>query len=147
MAPPAQVCDPGAAGPTALFVGSLGFPPKIEAVDIPLDELIPRVRQLSPEARLLVVGRRPSVRMRRLLVAQPWIEFREDVPTMAEAYADARCVLMPFRSGSGTKLKLYEAMSFGLPVVSTPKGAAGVDLVPGEGVIVSKDIESMATAT
>jgi glycosyltransferase involved in cell wall biosynthesis len=146
MLPPDTAFDPSLAGPVALFVGSLDFPPNIEAIDILVEELMPRVVALSPQARLLVVGRRPSARMRQQLAGPSWVEFLEDAPTMADAYARARCVLMPFRSGSGTKLKLYEAMAFGLPVVATPKGVAGVDLVDGQEVLVAEDLDALAAA-
>jgi glycosyltransferase involved in cell wall biosynthesis len=146
MLPPDTALDPSLAGPVALFVGSLDFPPNIEAIDILVEELMPRVVALCPQARLLVVGRRPSARMRQQLASRPWVEFLEDAPTMADAYARARCVLMPFRSGSGTKLKLYEAMAFGLPVVATSKGVAGVDLVDGQEVLVSDDLDALAVA-
>jgi glycosyltransferase involved in cell wall biosynthesis len=45
---------------------------------------------------------------------------------------------MPFTAGSGTKLKLYEAMAFGVPVVATPRGVAGVDVAPGSDVLVAE---------
>jgi glycosyltransferase involved in cell wall biosynthesis len=144
MSAPAAACDPGAAGPVALFVGTLDFPPNIEAIELLVTQVMPRLRRTAPQARLLVVGRRPSARLRSLLGSQPWMDFWEDAPSMADAYARARCVLMPFTSGSGTKLKVYEAMAFGMPVVATSRGVRGVDVDPGVDVLVAEDADGLA---
>ncbi|CAN5632299.1 glycosyltransferase [soil metagenome] len=144
MTAPAKASDPASADPTALFVGTLDFPPNVEAVDAIIDEVMPRVLAEVEQARLLVVGRSPSPATRRRLGEHRWIEFREDVPSIADAYADARCVLMPFSSGSGTKLKLYEALAFGMPVVATPRGVAGVDVRPDVDVLVRSDWDGFA---
>ena len=54
---------------------------------------------------------------------------------------------MPFTSGSGTKLKVYEAMAFGLPVVATARGVRGVDIVTGVDVLVAEDSAALADHT
>ncbi len=146
MEPPDLPADPVAAGPVMLFVGSLDFPPNIEAISALIHEIVPRVRERRPDASLLVIGRRPSASMRAQLESVPWVEFLENAPSVDDAYRRARLVLMPFRSGSGTKLKLYEAMAFGMPVVATPKGIAGVDVRPDVEVLVRDDAAGIAAA-
>ena len=146
MEPPDVPADPVAAGAVMLFVGSLDFPPNIEAISALIHEIVPRVRERRPDASLLVIGRRPSATMRAQLDSVPWVEFLENAPSVDDAYRRARLVLMPFRSGSGTKLKLYEAMAFGMPVVATPKGIAGVDVRPDAEVLVRDDAAGIAAA-
>lgn len=146
MAAPARVASPADAGPTALLVGTLDFPPNIEAVELMVTEVMPRLRARCPDATLLVVGRRPTARVRELAASAEWAELWEDAPDIADAYDRARCVVMPFRSGSGTKLKLYEALGTGMPVVATPKGAAGVDVTPGSDILVAEDVPAFVDA-
>ena len=143
VAPPSPV-DPVSAGPVMLFIGSLDFPPNTEAIGALLDEVGPLVLEQNPDARLLVVGRRPTKAMRQAFAARSWVEFLEDAPSVEDAYRRARCVVMPFKSGSGTKLKLYEALAFGLPVVTTPRGILGVDVRVGEDLLVADDARGIA---
>jgi glycosyltransferase involved in cell wall biosynthesis len=139
MAPSSRLARPSEAGAAVLFVGTLDFPPNVEAIGDLVREVMPRVVAEVPSATLLVAGRHPSQEMRALLRSQPWIEFVEDAPDIGELYLRARCAALPFRSGSGTKLKLYEALSFALPVVATPMAIAGVDVVPGTDLLVGAD--------
>jgi glycosyltransferase involved in cell wall biosynthesis len=146
MAPSSRLARPCETGPTVLFVGTLDFPPNVEAISDLVREVMPRVVAEVPSATLLVAGRHPSQDMRTLLRSQPWIEFVEAPPDIGELYMRARCAALPFRSGSGTKLKLYEALSFGLPVVATPKAIAGVDVVPGTDLLVGTDAAEMTAS-
>ena len=48
---------------------------------------------------------------------------------------------MPLRSGGGTRLKILEAMAMGRPVISTALGAEGLDIVPGENILLAETAE------
>lgn len=146
MTPPSATVTPARADPIVLFVGTLDFPPNVEAIEGLVDEVMPRVVSAVPSAKLLVAGRHPSRGMRTLLSSQPWIEFVENAPDIAQMYKRARCAVMFFRSGSGTKLKLYESLAHGLPVVATSKAIAGVDVVPDEDLLVANELGDFADA-
>lgn len=137
---------PGEAPPTALFVGTLDFTPNVQALDWLFDEIVPGLRTRVPESRILVVGRRPLERHRRLLETTTGVEFWEDAPDIAAAYATARCVLMPFQTASGTKLKAYEALAHGVPLVTTPQGIHGVDVRPETDVLVADGADDLVLA-
>ena len=53
---------------------------------------------------------------------------------MSEFYKSAKIAVVPINKGSGTRLKILEAMSFALPVVSTSKGAEGIDYTNDENI-------------
>jgi len=53
---------------------------------------------------------------------------------------------VPLRSGGGTRLKVLEGLSFGVPTISTSIGAEGLDLVPGEHLLIGDDPRSFADA-
>ena len=61
------------------------------------------------------------------LAKRPGVVIEGFVPDLADVYATAELVVAPIFSGSGTKVKVLEALSHGLPVVTTPEGIAGLD--------------------
>lgn len=135
---PAKTVHPSRARATVLFVGTLNFPPNVTAIHALVHDVMPAVRREVPDARLLVAGRLPSADLRRLLGSETWIDLMENVPDIAEAYGRARCTVLPFGPGAGTKLKVFEALAFGLPVVATPPAVAGVEVTPGTEVLLGE---------
>ena len=130
---PSSVPDPGiarefVADPTVLFVGTLDFPPNVEAVTELINGVMPRVRDHVPDALLRVVGRKPTAAVRSLLAGASWVDFAEDAPNVDVHYRQARCVILPIRSGGGSRLKVYEALAHGVPVVGTDRAFAGIPL-------------------
>ncbi len=59
-------------------------------------------------------------------------------------YAAASAVVVPLRSGGGTRLKVLEAMRFGRAIVTTPEGIAGLDARAGEHVLVGDSADALA---
>ena len=57
------------------------------------------------------------------------------VPDVRPYYHDALAAIVPLRTGGGTRLKILEAMAAGVPVVSTPLGAEGLPVTPGENIL------------
>ena len=55
-------------------------------------------------------------------------------------------MIVPLRSGGGTRLKILEGLSFGVPTVSTSIGAEGLDLVPGEHLLIADEPRTFADA-
>jgi glycosyltransferase involved in cell wall biosynthesis len=146
VALPAVRTDPAGTGAVALFVGTLDYPPNVQALEELAARLWPAVSARVPEARLVVAGRRPSSRLRQLLEATPGVELLEDLPSLDPAYARARCAVLPLRSGSGTRLKAYEALAHGVPVVGTPLALTGLGLTPGLDCLRADTQEEMVAA-
>lgn len=142
---PGNVSSPGGAAPIVMFVGSLDFPPNVDALNELVTQIMPIVRRSCVAARLLVVGHHPSRRLRDLLASERWIEFREDLSDLTEAYLHARVTVLPLRTGSGTRVKVYEALSFGLPIVATPKAVSGL-AGAGDVALVESDESDLAEA-
>jgi glycosyltransferase involved in cell wall biosynthesis len=146
VSPVATAADPAAAPPTVLFVGTLHYPPNVAAVTELVETVMPRVHSRVPDARLLVVGRGPVPRVRELLAAAPWASLEADLPTLDPAYQSARCVAVPMRLGSGTNIKIFEAMAHGVPVVATPKAVEGIPVEAGSELLVERDPAAFADA-
>jgi len=59
---------------------------------------------------------------------------------------ESKVSIVPLRIGGGTRLKIYEAMAAGTPVVSTTIGAEGLDIAPGENILIADEPEAFAEA-
>jgi glycosyltransferase involved in cell wall biosynthesis len=111
--------------PTVLFTGKMDFRPNVDAVRWFADAIWPRIQAEVPEAHFLVVGQSPHPQLDRLrknpsLTLTGWVEDPRPYITRATVY------VAPLRMGSGTRLKLLEAMALKKAIVSTRLGAEGL---------------------
>ena len=114
--------------PRALLLADYTYEPNRTAARLLVDEVMPHVWRALPDAELLLAGRGlPSS-----FATDPRVSVLGFVEDLRDTYAAARCVVVPLLQGGGSPLKLVEALAYGVPVVATPKAAAGLDLVPGE---------------
>lgn len=104
-----------------LFAGTLTWAPNVEGLDWFLRYVLPDLRIAEP---LQVVGGDPLPEWRQLPAAGK-IEFLGRVPSVEPLYAQAGVLIAPVFSGSGIKLKIVNALSRGLPVVTTTCGIEG----------------------
>ena len=110
-----------------LFIGSMGYQPNVDAVRWWAREVWPGTG-LPP---LTVLGQGAGQALHDLHGA-PAVRLVGEVADVAPWLARARVVAIPITSGSGTRLKVVEALAHGRPVVSTTKGAEGIGLTSGE---------------
>jgi glycosyltransferase involved in cell wall biosynthesis len=133
--------------PTLVFSGTLDFRPNVDAVTWFVREVLPRVRARRPDARLLVVGKRPARALRRL-ADEGALLLTGEVSDVRPYLAGAAVYVVPMRIGGGVRLKLLEALALELPVVSTSMGAEGLaGLRAGEHCLMSDDAAGFAETT
>lgn len=130
-------------GPQVLFVGRLDYLPNREAVEWFVVEVLPIIRRARPDVRVRVVG--PGAVHLDPAVAE-CVDAVGAVSEVAEHYEWSRICVAPLFTGSGTRVKILEAMSFGRPVVATRLGAEGIDARPGVDLLVADDARSFAAA-
>ena len=111
--------------PTILFVGSMDHHANIDAVAWFSRAVWPEIARTHPDLHFTIVGRKPAPEVRDL--ASDRIHVTGTVEDVRPFYASAVAAVVPIRSGSGTRLKILEAMAAGLPVVSTRLGAEGIE--------------------
>jgi glycosyltransferase involved in cell wall biosynthesis len=124
-----------------LFVADFSYPPNRRGLTYLLDEVMPLVWDRLPEARLLVVGRGLEQPLEEARVQA--LGFVEDLEPV---YAQASCVVVPLLEGGGSPLKFIEAMAHGLPVIATPRAAAGLQVVADKHFRQAESAESFAQA-
>lgn len=130
----------GAGSSTILFAGSLAYEPNVESARTLVHDVLPPLRRRHPEARLHLVGRRPSPAV--LALAGDHVEVLGDVPDMAPHYAGAALAAFPGDLGTGMRNCVFEALRHGCPVVASAHSARGVP--PGPHVVVADEPEAMA---
>lgn len=113
-----------------VFSGAMDYGPNEHAVFHFLAEILPAIRARLPEVRFLIVGRDPSQRV-LALARDPAIIVTGEVPDVRPLLARATVVVVPMRLGSGTRIKILEALAMARPVVSTSVGVEGLPLVAG----------------
>lgn len=121
-----------------LFAGTLCYEPNEQGVLWFYEHVWPLVKQGCAGVRWRLVGRAPTARV-RALAADPSIDLIADAPSMAPHLDDVHVGICPLFAGSGTRLKLLEAFSAGIPTVTTDIGAEGLEVVHGFHVLISND--------
>ncbi len=116
---------------TMLFLGSFRHTPNQEALDWFAFKVLPRVLERCPKARLVIVGAEAPPR-HSLPDLPDNIELRGFVEEVREPLGRYAVFVCPILSGSGMRVKLLEAFSAGIPVVSTRVGAEGLTTKDGE---------------
>jgi glycosyltransferase involved in cell wall biosynthesis len=128
---------PGAGPPLVMFTGTMSYAPNIDAVRWFVREMWPAILDQIPEARFRIVGRNPAPAVQALASAS--VEVTGRVESTGDELRRAWVVVVPLRAGSGTRLKIFEAMAIGRPVVSTALGAAGLDVHPDTDIVFAED--------
>lgn len=125
--------------PVLLFLGTLSWPPNDEGLARFVRDVVPRLLERVPNARLIVAGSGASDRLVRLVHASRGVGFAGPVEDDEPLYRRARCFVDVGVGGSGTKVKVLNALARGLPVVTGSDGAAGLEAVSGEHLLVADE--------
>ena len=129
---------------TVVFTGSINYRPNTDAVAYFIKEVMPQLLRLKPSAKFVVVGQGAPDSLLRMADAN--VEFTGAVPDVRPYVARAAVVIAPLRVGSGTRLKILEALAMGKPVVTTTIGCEGLSVVDGEHLVVADDPQPFAEA-
>jgi glycosyltransferase involved in cell wall biosynthesis len=130
--------------PVVAFVGTFRFFGNVAAARWLISEVMPLVRRVVPRAEALIIGEEPPD---DLAGSAGWVRVEGWAPSLPSALRGAAVMAAPLWTGSGTKLKILEAMAMGLPVVTTRLGLEGLSLNAGSDVLVADDVRSFADAT
>jgi glycosyltransferase involved in cell wall biosynthesis len=128
-----------------IFVGSMDYHANIDAALYFANDIWPLIRRSRPDLEFLVVGSRPTPEV-LALGNLPGISVTGTVEDVRPFYRYAASVIVPARIGSGTRLKALEAMAAGVPVVSTTLGVEGLNVTPGQNVLLADSPADFAAA-
>lgn len=129
-----------------LSMATMMWPPNVDGVLWFAREIYPLVRRAVPAAHFFVVGQRPVAEVCALPEGDPSIEVTGYVPATEPYIARSACLVVPLRSGGGMRVKILEALARGIPIVSTTIGYEGIDVTPGEHLLVADTPAAFANA-
>lgn len=125
-----------------VFVGNMEYLPNQKAANIVISSIAPKVLDSISNVKFLMVGRAPQ-KLRANSVSSN-VVFTGPVENVVEFLATSDVGIAPLIHGSGTRLKILEYFSCGLPVVSTSIGAEGLDVVDRVNIIIEDDMDKFA---
>ena len=125
-----------------VFTGNMSYPPNVNAVDYLANEILPLVWKTLPDVKLYIAGATPDPKVKKAasdrIIVSGWLD---DIRT---AYAQSRVFIAPMRIGTGLQNKLLEAMSMGLPAITSPLANASLGAKPDEEILVGSNANELA---
>jgi glycosyltransferase involved in cell wall biosynthesis len=127
-----------------IFVGNFKYMANIDAMQFFIEMIFPLIKKDHPAAKLSIVGNDPFGRAKRFKNAD--VRVTGYVDDTGYYLSQSQVFVAPLRIGSGTKLKILEAMATGLPVVGTSIAFEGIDVKNGEDVLIADGPERFASS-
>ena len=130
---------------TVIFTGKMSYHANIAAALDLAAQVMPRVWQQQPQAKLVIAGKDPSPEL-LALTTDSRITVTGTVPDLRPYLAQATVAVTPIRYGAGIQNKVLEAMAMGTAVVSTPQATSALQVQPGRDLLVGDTPETIAHA-
>lgn len=111
------------------YAGTLSWEPNRDGLEWLLTEVWPQVSKQAPDAELTICGKGANSALTELMHATQGVTYKGFVPDLNAEMEQCRLAIVPLRMGSGMKIKTFDALYRGLPLVTTSVGAEGIDLV------------------
>lgn len=131
-------------GQRLVYFGRLDYFPNADAISYFAREILPLIRREVDTAELHVVGPGAGEELYALARTTPGVRILGVVPDLRPVIGSAAAVVVPLRSGGGTRLKILEALALGRPVISTTLGAEGLALEPGREIFIEDEPAAFA---
>jgi len=132
--------------PSVIYTGNFDYQPNYDAAVRLALEVLPQIRAKVPDTELLIVGRNASRLAAQLPADCPWLRLISDPEDMHPFLDQAWITVIPLRAGSGTRLKILEAMAMEVAIVCTSIGAEGLGAEDGDVLLIRDCSASQADA-
>jgi sugar transferase (PEP-CTERM/EpsH1 system associated) len=126
-----------------VYVGNMSYRPNADAVTYFCEEILPLIHQKIPNVQFWIVGNQPLPEVYDL--QNEFVHVTGRVEDVQPFYQQSSVCVIPLRAGSGTRLKILEAMALGRPIVSTSVGAEGIDITDGDNILIGDDPQTFAS--
>jgi polysaccharide biosynthesis protein PslH len=118
-------------------LGTLHYPPNADGIRWFLQEVYPLIKRSNPNVTLTVIGKNPPADFIQAARQDPSINVTGYAADLEPYLKQAALMVVPVRAGSGMRVRILEAFSRAMPVVTTTIGLEGIDARPGEAVLVA----------
>ena len=139
--------DPSKETPALIYGGGMNMFANRDAVMHFLTETWPRIRAARPDVRFFAVGQDPPPELRAIAERDANVIVTGYVSDIRAYIWQAAVYVVPLRVGGGTRLKVLDAMAMGKAMVSTTVGCEGIDVAPGQHLLIADAAEAFADAT
>jgi len=126
-----------------IYSGYFPYEPNQIAAKLLIQEIFPKLQQQYSDASLMLVGYSPSEFMLEAARENNNIVVTGTVADVKPYFYDASAMVVPLLQGGGTRLKILEAFASGCPVISTTKGAEGLQAQNGEHLLLRDSISDI----
>ena len=137
----AKMMEPARNRPRVTFLGGLHWPPNAEGILWFAKHVFPKVRAEVSDAILTVIGKSPPAGL-----DGEGVEVTGYVVDLTPYLAETGVFIVPLHAGGGMRVKILDAWSWGLPVVSTTIGAEGIAVHPSEDILIADTAQAFAQA-
>ena len=129
-----------------MIVGKFNYAPNIEGLTHFITHVFPFVKAQIPNVTLNIVGNVTDDSLHQLCETTSGINMLGFVENIVSVYEDCHCAIIPIYQGTGTCVKLIEAMALGRAVVTTPCGIRGLnsEIKPGEAFLLAHNDKEFA---
>lgn len=125
-----------------VFTGNMSYAPNVNAVEYLATEILPIVWKTLPDVKIYIAGATPDPKIKKAaserIIVSGWLD------DIRDAYAQSRVFIAPMRIGTGLQNKLLEAMSMGLPAITTPLANGSLCAENGKEILVGSNAEELA---
>jgi len=126
-----------------VFCSSMNVRRNIDAASWFAKFIFPKIKSVIHDAEFWIVGSNPTKDVLELK-AIPGVHITGTVDDIRPFYNKGKVFVSPYRFGAGTKLKVFEAMASGIPIVSTDIGCRGIDLTYKKDVIIAENVNDFS---
>ncbi len=130
-----------------VWVGGMDSMYNRQAVEFFIEEIYPIIHKSIPDVKFTVVGKSPPKKLLQLSEINRNVKVVGYVEDVRPYINSSAVYIAPIKSGSGTKLKVLNALSMAKPVVTTSIGAEGIEVKDGEHLLIADDPEIFAKRT
>ena len=127
-----------------VFTGAMDWMPNEDGVLYFVRSILPLIRKEVPDVSLSIVGRNPSRKLRAAVAYEQRVEVTGNVEDIRPYVQHSAVYVVPLRIGGGTRLKIFEAMAMGKPIVSTTLGAEGLPVSEGRHLLIADSPQEFA---
>jgi polysaccharide biosynthesis protein PslH len=118
-------------------IGTLHYQPNADGIRWFINEVFPLIRKELPDVSLTIIGKNPPADIARLATTDQKVNVTGYVEDLVPYLEKASLMVVPVRTGGGMRVRILEAFSRGIPVVTTTTGLEGIDARAGEDVLVA----------
>ncbi|MEY3399088.1 MAG: hypothetical protein RL220_1682 [Bacteroidota bacterium] len=128
--------------PVMLFTGNMGYPPNVDCAVFLAKDVMPLIWEKYPDVKLVIAGANPAASVER--VSSEKVEVTGWVEDIRACYHHAGIFLAPMRIGTGLQNKILEAMSCGVPCITSSLAAGALGVEQGKECLIADDAKQVA---